>query len=107
MIQSYRYYTHKTTYKHLWFLVVKCSFVRNALFLKFLGTRRNEGLKLMNHLTTGGTAGSLKARPHDERDNGSKKTITANRYGAAVEQGRDSNHRQETVRKLAPQAGQP
>ena len=32
------------------------------LFLKFLGTRRNEGLKLMNHLTTGGTAGSIKTR---------------------------------------------
>ena len=29
------------------------------LFLKFLGTRHHKGLKLMNHLTTGGTAGSL------------------------------------------------
>ena len=32
------------------------------LFLKFLGTRRHKGPKLMNHLTTGGTAGSLKSR---------------------------------------------
>ena len=40
-----------------------CSFVDNAsLFLKFLGTRRNEVPELITHLAAGGTAGSLKAR---------------------------------------------
>ena len=53
------------------------------LFLQFLGTRRHKGLKLMNHLTTGGTAGSLKTRPYDEPGYCSSKTITVTTCCAA------------------------
>ena len=46
-----------------------------------------------------------KARPHDEPDYCSSKLLLQQRSAQLAEDGRGSNHRKETVNKLAHQAG--
>ena len=62
-------------------------------------------LKVLAVVRESRSAGSTKRVLTTSRAIAARKPLLQQRAAKPVEHGRDSNHRQETVRKLAPQAG--